>query len=65
MEAKQQRKRVEMWIKVKRQGNIMQSKTPQKKCTGLKKHFHSHFNPDHTKLKLSAKTEHTPLCISS
>lgn len=65
MEAKQQRKRVEMWINVKHQDNIIQSKPPQKKCTGLKKHFDSHFNPDQTKLKLSTKIEHTPLYISS
>lgn len=41
--------------KRKNYNNISQSKPPQKKCLGLKKHFEPHFNSDHTKLKKPAE----------
>lgn len=45
--------------------NAIQSKSPQKKCPSLKKHFESHFNTDRTKLKMPTGIEHMPIYIQS
>lgn len=45
--------------------DIIQLKPSQKKCPSLNKDFQSHFNPDHTKLKLPAEIEHKPIYIQS
>ena len=64
-EAKQNRACVEMWRKAKEHDKIIKSKPKQMKCTGLKEHFMTHFNPDHTSLEVPSEIEHTPEYIQT
>lgn len=48
-----------MWKKWKHVNNILQSKPKQKKFPGLKNRFETHFNPDHTDLKMTKEIEYT------
>lgn len=53
-ETKQHRQCVQIYRKA---NSIIQSKPPLKKYFGLNKHFESHFNAGHTKIKMPSKTE--------
>ncbi len=48
--AKQSRQSVQMWRLAKEHGKAIKKKSKAVHCEGLKDHFKSHFNPNHTEL---------------
>ena len=47
-EVKEQRKITKLWKQAKSHDKIIKTKPAPLHCPGLKEHFQSHFNPDHT-----------------
>ena len=64
-EAKQNREIVNMWRKAKNHDKIIKSRPKLTTCCGLKEHFQSHFNPDHSDLTIPKDIEHPPEYIIS
>ena len=59
-EAKEQRKISKLWRDAKSHDSILKKKPKSINCPGLKKHFKSHFNPDHSMLQTPLEIENPP-----
>ena len=62
-EAKENRKYIELWRKAKSQERIISKKAKPIKCPGLKNHFQSHFNPNHSNLNIPNEIQEIPSYI--
>ena len=59
-EAKEQRKISKLWRDAKSHDSLIKKKPKSINCPGLKKHFKSHFNPDHSMLQTPSEIENPP-----
>ena len=59
-EAKEQRKMAKLWRQAKSHDKIIKKKSGPLMCPGLKDHFESHFNPDHSSLQIPVEVDTPP-----
>ena len=60
----QQRQVAKLWHIAKEHGQLFSTKPKQLPCPGLVHHFQTHFNPDHSHLRLPEDIETPPECIT-